>query len=89
MRDQELHDLELTFIDPYAGRLIELLKEGDNTTPTIHRAVVQDVPIETFDVLEKDSILLIDSSHISSPGQRRQATRHRIIPRYFLSIQIS
>jgi hypothetical protein len=81
VRDQELHDLELTFIEPYPKRLLELLEEGDNTTATIHRAIVQDVPIETFDALEKDDILFIDSSHISSPGSDVNLLLFQVLPR--------
>jgi hypothetical protein len=68
LRDQEVHELELTFIEPYPDRLFELLKDGDNKTATMQKAILQDVPIETFDVLEKDDILFIDSSHISNPA---------------------
>lgn len=81
VRDQELHDLELTFIEPYPDRLFELLREGDNTTATIHRAILQDVPVETFDVLEKDDILFIDSSHISKPGSDVNMLFFEILPR--------
>jgi hypothetical protein len=81
VRDQELHDLELTFIEPYPARLLELLKEGDNTTTTIHKAIVQDVPIETFDVLEKDDILFIDSSHISKSGSDVNLLLFQVLPR--------
>jgi predicted O-methyltransferase YrrM len=81
VRDQELHDLELTFIEPYPARLLELLKEGDNSAATIHKAIVQDVPIETFDALEKDDILFIDSSHISSPGSDVNMLLFEVLPR--------
>ena len=81
VRDQELHDLELTFIEPYPDRLYDLLEEGDNKTATIHKSILQDVPIETFDVLEKDDILFIDSSHISSPGSDVNMLFFKILPR--------
>jgi hypothetical protein len=81
VRDQELHDLELTFIEPYPDRLYDLLEDGDNKTATIHKAILQDVPIETFDALEKDDILFIDSSHISSPGSDVNMLFFQILPR--------
>ncbi|HEX7323125.1 MAG TPA: class I SAM-dependent methyltransferase [Mycobacterium sp.] len=81
VRDRELKDLELTFIEPHPERLLELLKEGDNKTATIHRSIVQDVAIETFDVLEKDDILFIDSSHISSPGSDVNMVLFEVLPR--------
>lgn len=68
VRDQELQDLQLTFIDPNPARLDEMLKGNDYTQTTIHRDLVQNVPIELFDVLEKDDILFIDSSHVSKKG---------------------
>jgi hypothetical protein len=68
VRDQELHDLELTFIDPNPQRLLGLLKAHDHAATTLYRKPVQEVPIEAFDVLEKDDILFIDSSHISWSG---------------------
>jgi predicted O-methyltransferase YrrM len=81
VRDHELHDLELTFIEPYPTRLYELLEEGDNKTATIHEVILQDIAIETFDVLEKDDILFIDSSHISSPGSDVNMLFFQILPR--------
>src|SRR5262249_50060097 len=39
VRDQELQDLQLTFIDPDPARLYELLNEDDHTTITIHRDI--------------------------------------------------
>ncbi len=37
VRDQELQDLQLTFIDPNPARLYELLNENDHTRITIHK----------------------------------------------------
>jgi len=81
VRDQELQDLQLTFIDPNPARLYELLKENDDTTITIHRDLVQNVPIELFDVLEKDDILFIDSTHVSKKGSDVNWLFLEVLPR--------
>jgi predicted O-methyltransferase YrrM len=81
VRDQQLHDLELTFIDPRPKRLLRLIKEGDNTTITLYKKAVQDVPIEAFDVLGKGDILFIDSSHVSKPGSDINWLFFRVLPR--------
>jgi hypothetical protein len=81
VRDQELHDLELTFIEPYPQRLLGLLQESDKATITLHQSAVQDVPIEAFDVLDNDDILFIDSSHVSKPGSDVNWLFFRVLPR--------
>jgi hypothetical protein len=81
VRDQELHDLELTFIEPHPKRLLGLLKESDNRTTTIHRNAVQDVPIEAYDILGKDDILFIDSTHVSKAGSDVNWLLFRVLPR--------
>jgi predicted O-methyltransferase YrrM len=80
-RDQQLHDLELTFIEPYPERLLGLLKEGDKSTTTLHQSAVQDVPIEVFDVLDNGDILFIDSTHVSKPGSDVNLLLFRVLPR--------
>ncbi|MCW2690239.1 MAG: hypothetical protein JWR37_5129 [Mycobacterium sp.] len=81
VRDQELHDVELTFIEPYPERLLGLLQENDKATTTLHRSAVQDVPIETFDVLDDGDILFIDSTHVSKPGSDVNWLFFRVLPR--------
>jgi Methyltransferase domain len=81
VRDQELPDLELTFIDPKPERLLGLLKDNDHAATTLYRKPVQDVPIEAFDVLEKDDILFIDSSHTSKSGSDVNLLFFDVLPR--------
>jgi Methyltransferase domain len=81
VRDQELHDLELTFIDPNPGRLLGLLKDNDHAATKIYRKPVQEIPIEAFDVLEKNDILFIDSSHTSSSGGDVNLLFFDVLPR--------
>lgn len=81
VRDQQLHDLEVTFIEPHPRRLLRLLEEGDNKTADVRRNAVQDVPLELFDVLERDDILFIDSTHVSKPGSDVNWLFFRVLPR--------
>jgi hypothetical protein len=81
VRDQELHDLELTCIDPNPERLLGLLKGNDHAVTTLYRKPVQQVPVEAFDVLDKDDILFIDSSHSSKGGSDVNLLFFDILPR--------
>ena len=81
VRDQELQDLQLTFVDPNPVRLYELLRENDYAQATIHRDLVQNVPLEVFDILDKDDILFIDSSHVSGKGSDVNFLFFQVLPR--------
>jgi predicted O-methyltransferase YrrM len=81
VRDKELPDVELTFIEPYPKRLSRLLGEGDDRTATIHRSAVQDVPLDVFDELGENDILFIDSTHVSKPGSDVNWLFFRVLPR--------
>jgi predicted O-methyltransferase YrrM len=81
IRDRELADLNLTFIEPYPERLLNLLADGDSATTALHRNAVQDVPIEVFDSLGTDDILFIDSTHVSKPGSDVNWLLFRVLPR--------
>lgn len=80
-RDRELPELNLTFIEPYPDRLLGLLEDGDESTTTLYRQPVQDIPVEAFDVLERDDILFIDSTHVSKPGSDVNWLFFRVLPR--------
>lgn len=81
VRDQELHDLELTCIDPNPERLLGLLNDADKATVTVHRSPAENIAIETFDVLEENDILFIDSSHISKSGSDVNFLYFQVLPR--------
>jgi predicted O-methyltransferase YrrM len=81
VRDQELQDLQLTFIDPNPAHLNELLNENDYTRITIHKDLVQNVPIELFDTLENDDILFIDSTHVIGKGTDVNWLFFQVLPR--------
>lgn len=81
VREQELHELQLILIEPNPERLYELLKENDYAQTTIHRDLVQNVPVEVFDVLEKDDILFIDSTHVSKKASDVNWLFFEVLPR--------
>ncbi|HNC24887.1 MAG TPA: class I SAM-dependent methyltransferase [Opitutaceae bacterium] len=57
-----------TFIDPDPSRLKALLRPGDEARITLVEQMVQDVPLTTFQQLQENDVLFIDSSHVSKVG---------------------
>lgn len=70
--------MNLTFIEPYPKRLKSLLRRIDS--PKIIEKLVQEVPLSTFNKLEKGDILFIDSSHVAKSGSDVNWIYHEIIP---------
>jgi hypothetical protein len=72
------NQIRVEFIEPHPERLLSLLSRGDvarqggsgagEAEPVLHRQPVQDVPLQTFEKLQADDILFIDSSHVSKVG---------------------
>ena len=60
--------MSFTFIDPDMSRLRPLLREGDHERCTLIERCVQDVPLATFQSLQANDVLFIDSSHVSKIG---------------------
>ena len=60
--------IRFTFIDPNPERLRSLLDEGDQLQHQVIVADVQTVPLDHFQSLEANDILLIDSSHVIKAG---------------------
>lgn len=81
LRDQERPDLELTFVEPYPERLFGLLETADHCTITLFRTPVQDVPLDLYDQLEADDVLLIDSTHVSKAGSDVNWLFFHVLPR--------
>jgi hypothetical protein len=75
------HSLELTFIEPYAGRLLSLLTDIDKQRTTIIEAFVQAVPLTTYDQLEAGDILFVDSTHVVKTGSDVNHILFEILPR--------
>jgi len=58
---------ELTLIEPHP-QVVEQLVPAADLRGRLIRARVQNLPHETFEVLESGDILFIDSTHVSRPG---------------------
>lgn len=61
------YDPELTFIEPYPERLLDLIKD-DRDAHGIIEEKVQDVDFAVFENLQAGDFLFIDSSHVSKIG---------------------
>jgi len=72
---------EMTFIEPYAGRLRQLLRPQDAARVTVIEKTVQSVPIETFDRLGPGDLLFIDSSHVVKCGSDVYFLMFEALPR--------
>jgi len=70
-----------TFIEPYPDRLLELLRAEDWSRCVLHRKAVQDIPLETFEELEANDILFIDSSHVCKVGSDVNHLLFKVLPR--------
>ena len=81
VRDQELHDLDLTFIDPNPTRLHKLLNDDDYDQITVHTDLVQNIPVELYDILQQDDILFIDSTHVIGKGSDVNWLFFQVLPR--------
>jgi hypothetical protein len=79
--DRWLPETAFTFIDPDTSTLDALLRPGDRERATIVRAKLQDVPLTTFDSLEANDILFIDSTHVSKTGSDVNRIVFDILPR--------
>lgn len=81
IRNSKMPDLDLTFIEPYPVTLNNVLSESDQETCTIIQSKIQDVSMDTFDNLQPNSILFIDSSHVLKVGSDLSTIVFSILPR--------
>jgi Methyltransferase domain len=75
------NQIELTFIEPYPQLLKSLVRAGDLTQNTILQTRLQDVPLATFEVLEANDVLFIDSTHVSKTNSDVNYLFFEILPR--------
>jgi hypothetical protein len=73
--------IKYTFIEPYPEGLLKHLNDDDKKKKSIIKEKVQDVPMETFDVLKENDILFVDSSHVTKVGSDVNHIIFEIIPR--------
>ena len=72
--------IALTFIEPCPVRLFSLLRPNDRRDCRIIQDVVQDVPMSTFEALQRGDFLFIDSSHVSKIGSDVNFIFFKILP---------
>ncbi|MEI7940615.1 MAG: class I SAM-dependent methyltransferase [Verrucomicrobiota bacterium] len=73
--------VQFTFIEPYPDRLKSVLKPAETARCALIEKPVQEVPLDLFDALETNDILLIDSSHVSKVGSDVNHLMFRVLPR--------
>ena len=74
------HQINLTFIDPYADRLFSLMNEKDKETINVIQSDVQLLSLDVFSTLEAGDILFIDSTHITKTGSDVNYILFEILP---------
>ncbi len=72
--------LELTLVEPHPERLRSLLWPGDDRRVTLIEQRVQDVPADTYDVLERGDVLFVDSTHVSKVGSDVNHLLFEVLP---------
>jgi len=65
---REASALEITCIEPFAGRLLAILSESDLRRLTLLRKPVQDVDPAIYDQLGPGDVLFVDSTHVVKAG---------------------
>lgn len=73
--------IAFTFVEPNPERLFSLLTDEDKTRCEIIVDVVQELPLERFDVLQAKDILFIDSSHVAKIGSDVVHLLTNVLPR--------
>ncbi|MBP9655776.1 MAG: class I SAM-dependent methyltransferase [Rhodocyclaceae bacterium] len=81
-------EIETTFIEPYPALLESLLKEGDRARIRIVPSRLQDVPLATFEALESNDILFIDSTHVGKTGSDVNHLFFEILPRLASGVHV-
>lgn len=72
---------DITLIEPYPERLYSLLRPEDRQLVKVVASPIQDQPVETFAPLERNDLLLIDSSHVLKFGSDVQYLLFEVLPR--------
>ncbi len=65
---REIAALEITCIEPFAGRLLSIMSESDRRRLTLLRKPVQDVDPATYQRLGPGDVLFVDSTHVVKAG---------------------
>jgi predicted O-methyltransferase YrrM len=73
--------IDCTFIEPYPQLLHSMVRDGDLERATLIASKVQEVDRETFDALEANDILFIDSTHVARTGSDVNHLFFEVLPR--------
>jgi predicted O-methyltransferase YrrM len=73
--------ISLTFIDPHPDRLLSLMTDAPAHTATLLPFRLQDVDLSTFDALQANDILFIDSTHVGKIDSDVNHLFFEILPR--------
>jgi len=74
------HSVRFTFIEPFPGRLLGLLRDGDRQSVCLIQNILQATPLTIFSELDSNDILFIDSSHVSKIGSDVNYIFFEILP---------
>lgn len=72
--------IDLTFIDPYPERLLDVMTEHDQKYTTLIESDVQKISLDIFKNLQAGDILFIDSTHVSKTGSDVNYILFEILP---------
>jgi hypothetical protein len=75
------NQVAFTFVEPYADRLMQIMRPEDKRAYRIIKEPVQQVPVEVFQELTESDILFIDSSHVAKIGSDVCHNLFNILPR--------
>jgi len=73
--------IDCSFVEPYPDLLKSLLRAGDEARVSIRPSGVQSVELATFERLEANDILFIDSTHVSKVGSDVNYLFFEVLPR--------
>lgn len=74
-------NIKTTFIEPYPELFFSLLKNSDKEKVKVIPSRLQDVDVAEFDVLDRNDILFIDSTHVSKVNSDVNRIFFHILPR--------
>ncbi|WP_433812667.1 class I SAM-dependent methyltransferase [Flavobacterium johnsoniae] len=74
------NEIDLTFIDPYAERLLSLITQEDLKRVKLIESDVQLIPLDVFKELQSGDILFVDSTHVTKTGSDVNYILFEILP---------
>jgi hypothetical protein len=78
--DRYIEGCQLTFIEPYPRRLLDLFGDAVSRVRILDYPV-QETPLEIFEELDSGDVLFIDSTHVLRPGSDVCFELFQVLPR--------